>query len=326
MFRRDGAPSGTRTLAAATVAVAVMAVLAGCSVLEPKELPTPHSSHGSHALGVATDSPSASGASDGGDTTGGNGTPRARTSPSQTTAPDPAQSHLATVEPQAAPSPAPTISPIPTGTVVAQGDVASPKGSIHFHYEMVTNSDGTYSAQYSGFTSTVPIPIGVTLLDIPPRVGDGLTYHGVGDHQLGGPTTTAAAASTAALGTTQPGYLTSLVTYSAATSAGSLPVELRPGKVLAVTTLRWSIPVRQTNVHPVDHGSRQFAAGTVTERTAAGGPKHYVVASGDTTAMVAARFGISVQDLIWLNAGLEVFGDQQYLYSGTTINLDPQSR
>jgi hypothetical protein len=38
---------------------------------------------------------------------------------------------------------------------------------------------------------------------------------------------------------------------------------------------------------------------------------------------VAKRFGISVEDLIWLNSHVEVFGDQQYLYEGTTLNLDP---
>jgi hypothetical protein len=97
--------------------------------------------------------------------------------------------------------------------VVAEGDVASPKGSIHFHYRMVSNGDNTYSAQYSDFTSTVPVPVSVTLIDVPPNVGDGLTYHGVGDHQLGGPTTTAAPTSAASLGSEgQPSYLGTLVT------------------------------------------------------------------------------------------------------------------
>ena len=29
---------------------------------------------------------------------------------------------------------------------MAQGDVASPKGSIHFHYRMIADGDNTYSA------------------------------------------------------------------------------------------------------------------------------------------------------------------------------------
>jgi LysM repeat protein len=219
------------------------------------------------------------------------------------------------------------MSPIPKGTVVAQGDVASPKGSIHFHYQMVADGDNTYSAQYSGFTSTLPVPVSVTLIDVPPKVGDGLTYHGVGDHQLGGPTTAAAPASSVSLGNvTQPAYLDSLVTYSSAASANGVPTEIGPNKVLAVNAVHWSIPVRQSNVHPVDGGTRAFASGTVTAKTASGAPKRYLVAAGDITSVVAQRFGISIEDLIWLNANLQVFGNQQYLYKSTTLNLDPNSR
>jgi hypothetical protein len=243
-----------------------------------------------------------------------------------TATPNPVDSHPATPGPVGAAFPSPTITPIPRGTIVASGNVASPKGSIHFHYSMIANGNNTFSAQYSGFTSTVPVPISVTLLDLPPRVGDGLTYHGVGDHQLGGATTTAAPASSALLNSVgPPSYLGTLVTYSSATSSNGIPVELGPNKVLAVSAVHWAIPLRQTNVHPADGGTRAYASGTVTAKTTSGAPKHYLVAPGDVTAVVAQRFRISVQDLIWLNSNLEVFGDQQYLYEGTTLNLDPNS-
>jgi LysM repeat protein len=243
-----------------------------------------------------------------------------------TATPNPTLSYLATPGPVSAAFPSPTITAIPRGTVVASGDVASPKGSIHFHYAMVANGDNTFSAQYSGFTSTVPVPISVTLLDVAPRVGDGVTYHGIGDHQLGGPTTTAAPSSSVVLNSAgPPSYLGTLVTYSSASSANGIPVELGPNKVLAVNTVQWGIPLRQTDVHPADGGTRAYASGTVTAKTATGAPKRYLVAPGDVTAVVAQRFGISVEDLIWLNEHLEVFGDQQYLYEGTTLNLDPNS-
>lgn len=246
--------------------------------------------------------------------------------PTASAAPNPALSHPATVGPVATPVPSPTLSPVPAGTVVAEGDVASPKGSIHFHYRAVADGDNTYSVQYSNFTSTVPVPVSVTLIDIPPRVGDGLTWHGVGDHLLGGPTTSAAPVSTASLGSEdQPAYLGTLVTYSSVASDDGEPVELGPNKVLAVDSISWHIPVRQSNVHPVDGGARSYAAGTVTATTPGGAPKSYLIAPGDITSVVAQRFGISVEDLIWLNADLQVFGDQQYLYEGTTLNLDPDS-
>ncbi|MEJ1230169.1 MAG: LysM domain-containing protein [Galbitalea sp.] len=248
-----------------------------------------------------------------------------RPSPAPST-PNPVDSHPATPGPVSAAFPSPTLTPIPRGTIVASGDVASPKGSIHFHYAMVANGDNTYSAQYSGFTSTVPVPISVTLLQVAPKVGDGLTYHGVGDHQLGGPTTTASPTSSIVLDSVgPPSYLGTLVTYSSATSSTGIPVELGPNKVLAVNTVQWAIPLRQTNVHPADGGTRTYASGTVTAKTTTGAPKSYLIAPGDITAVVAQRFGISVEDLIWLNSNLEVFGEQQYLYEGTTLNLDPNS-
>jgi len=291
----------TRRILAVVVALIVPVALAGC--LPIAKHAAAHATHSSHPHAV-----------------------HHTATPTPTETPNPAISYAATPGPTNAAFPIPTLTPVPRGTVVASGDVASPKGSIHFHYAMVSNGDNTFSAVYSGFTSTVPVPISVTLLPIAPHVGDGLTYHGVGDHQLGGPTTAAAASSSAPLNSVgPPSYLPALVTYSSVASASGVPVELGPNKVLAVNTVRWAIPLRQTNVHPADGGTRDFASGTVTAKTATGAPKRYLIADGDLTAVVAARFGISVQDLIWLNANLQVFGDQQYLYAGTTLNLDPNS-
>ncbi|HEY0249079.1 MAG TPA: LysM domain-containing protein [Gryllotalpicola sp.] len=307
-----GHRAGERALAAIGIAVMVTTALAGCFSAAGS---APAKAKPSHSSAAAVPTAPAADAS----------TPAAPpTTPAA--APDPAVSHLATPEPGGTPAPSPTLVPVPAGTVVAQGDVVSPKGSIRFRYRMVANGDNTYSAQYSGFTSTVPVPVSATLLELAPRVGDGLTYHGVGDHQLGGPTTAAAPASSASLGSVgQPSYLSTLVTYSSAPSADGVPIELGPNKVLAVDTVHWSVPVRQTNVHPVDGGTRSYASGKVTATTAGGAPRKYLVAPGDITAVVAARFGISIEDLIWLNANLQVFGTQQYLYEGTTLNLDPDS-
>jgi LysM repeat protein len=302
-----------RRFAVIGISVVITVVLAGCvqSGKDPAAHVTrSHTTHTPTASATPTGDPAA-----------------VTDSPSpDPTPPNPAISHAATPEPVSTPGPRPVLISIPRGTVVAQGDVASPKGSIHYHYRMVADGDNTYSAQYSGFTSTVPVPVSVTLIGVPPRVGDGLTYHGVGDHQLGGPTTTAAPVSSASLGSVgQPAYLGTIVTYSSATSAAGVPTELGPNKVLAVNAVHWSIPVRQSNVHPVDGGTRAFASGAVTAKTASGAPKRYLIASGDLTSAVAKRFGISIEDLIWLNPNLQVFGDQQYLYKGTTLNLDPNS-
>ncbi len=265
----------------------------------------------------------------------GGGTPQAvsRTKhstpkPTHTTSPTPTPTPTATptgTTPPTPPPPPPVIAAVPPGTVVAESDVASPKGSIHFHYQVVSNGDGTYSAHYSGFTSTVPVPISVTLIDVPPHVGDGLTYHGVGDHPLGGQTAAAAPPSSVPLGSVgNPSYLGTLLTYSSAPSADGVPVELGPGKILAVDTIRWHVPVRDTNVHPLDGGARAGATGRVRQTTASGAPATYVVAPGDTLDEVAGRFGISTQALVWLNPDGQSFDGAQYLFEGTSLNLDPQ--
>jgi len=223
--------------------------------------------------------------------------------------------------------PAPTLTPIPAGTVLAQGDVASPKGSVHFHFRVVADGDDTFTAQYSGITSTLPVPIGVALFDLPRAVGDGLTYPGVGDRTLGGPTSGAIATDVPLDGSgVDPSHLGTLVTYSAAAAGQDVPVEISAGKVLAVSTVRWSVPARQTNVRPKDAGRRANATGTVTATTAAGAPRSYGVAPDDLIGDVAARFGITVRDLVWLNEGVQVFGEDQHLYEGTSLNLDPLAR
>ncbi|WP_258046277.1 LysM peptidoglycan-binding domain-containing protein [Leifsonia shinshuensis] len=301
IFRGIAASKAARTrarraAAVAIAAVAVVSVLAGCALF-------------------------------GG---GGGGKPVAAPThsrtPKPTTTPVAEDRSYATATPTPTPVPVPTLTPVPAGTVVAEASVASPKGSIHFHYRVVSNGDNTYSAQYSNFTSTVPVPVSVTFIDIAPNVGDGLTYHGIGDHLLGGPTSSAAAASTAVLtGAGQPSYLGTLVTYSSAASFDGVPQELGPNKVLAVDKVRWSVPVRPSNVHPVDSGARTNAAGAVTATTASGAPRRYEVAEGDTTQAVADRFGIPVEWLLWLNPDLPGGPGSQYLYASTALNLDPDS-
>lgn len=200
----------------------------------------------------------------------------------------------------------------------------SPLGSIHFHYRMVSTGDNMYAAEYSDFTSTVPVPVSVTLIDIPPSVGDGLTYHGVGDHPLGGPTTAPPAPTSAWLGT-NPSYLGSLVTYSSAPSADGVPQELGPDKILSVNSIQWSVPARQTNVHPVDSGPAPNAQGRVSETTPSGAPASYVVARGDTTQRIADRFGIPVEYLLWLNPSRRAFDSDGRPYEQATLNLDPEA-
>jgi hypothetical protein len=219
--------------------------------------------------------------------------------------------------------------PVTVGTVMSEADVVTPKGSVRFHYRVVVAADGSPSVQWTSFASTLPVPVGATFLETAPSVGDGLTWHGVGDTRLGGgPGATAPAATAMDPGRVDPSFLGAVVVYSAAESADAdLPVELAPDKVLAVQPVRWSVPTRTTNVHPVDGGARQNATGTTSnEGPEDGAPTAYRIASEDLIGAVADRLGITVKDLVWLNPDVTVYGDQQYLYEDTVLNLDPFRR
>lgn len=249
--------------------------------------------------------------------------------PSATPSPTPSASatpspRSATPPPQDAAAPAPFITPVAAGTVVAEADVASPKGSIRFHYRVVAAGDDSFVTEVSGFTSSLPVPVGVSFYEVAPSVGDGITHRGDGGSEVGGPTATPASASWSFGAVSQPSYLSTLVVWSASTSS-DVPVEIAAGKVLAVAPVSWSVPPRQTNIAPVDGGAADFAAGTLEATTATGAPKRYTVAPGDLIDAVAQRFGISVSALIHMNQGLQVIDDEQHLFEGTTLVLDPDS-
>ncbi|WP_182048059.1 LysM domain-containing protein [Curtobacterium sp. ME26] len=301
-----------RTVATGAAALVTVVALSGCSLLRGSDTALPAPSDPPTASRSAAPTPSATpDAASEGDLLEASATPRAPTPvATEATVPDP------------------VLTPIPAGTVLTEGDVASPKGSIHFHYRVVADGDDTFTAQYSGVTSTLPVPIDVGFFERERQVGDGLTYRGVGDDVLGGPTSSPLAKSVPLDGSgVDPSGLVTLVVSSAARPGqADVPIEIGADKVLAVAPVRWSVPARQTNVHPVDGGARANAAGPVTATTGSGAPRTYTVARNDLIGDVAARFGISVKALVWCNEGVQVFGDDQYLYEGTSLNLDPLAR
>jgi hypothetical protein len=223
--------------------------------------------------------------------------------------------------PPPSPLPAPTLTPIAAGTVVASGSVASPKGSVHYAFRVVADGANQFDLDVSGYASTLPVPVSATLVPAAPpiAVGDGLGSTRYGDSVL-----SAAGTSMPLSGIGHdPSSLTQLVTYSSVDpSQAGVPVELGPQKVLAVTTVRWNVPIRASNVHPVDGGARVYAYGVVTSTRADGQPATYLVAHGDRAVIVAQRFGISVKDLEWLNPSMN---GKSRLYEGTDLNLDPNA-
>lgn len=87
--------------------------------------------------------------------------------------------------------------------------------------------------------------------------------------------------------------------------------------------IHWSWPAAIRNLASTDHGKTPHAEGAVT--FAHGRPIRYSVAAGDTIGAVSARFGITPDDLFYLNP-FRRRGLDTTLYTGEGLNLDSTDR
>lgn len=87
--------------------------------------------------------------------------------------------------------------------------------------------------------------------------------------------------------------------------------------------LRWTVPSSIRALAASDDGATAGATGRV--RTAGGRPTRYTVAADDRIEDVARRFGITSDDLLYLNP-LRERGSDSTLYTGEVLNLDPIDR
>jgi hypothetical protein len=94
--------------------------------------------------------------------------------------------------------------------------------------------------------------------------------------------------------------------------------------ILATGPITWSIPVQRPLVDPKDHGAGTGAKGTITGTAAS--PKLYTTMAGDAWSRIADRFGISVDDLTWLNPNRLGGSAPGEAYAQQLLNLDPAHR
>lgn len=88
--------------------------------------------------------------------------------------------------------------------------------------------------------------------------------------------------------------------------------------VIASATLDWTMPDLRPDLVVVDSGETGGAMGRVAQVD--GEPASYEVVAGDVLDEIAARFGISVLDLFYLNPGRDK-GQQPLAFSGELFNL-----
>lgn len=105
------------------------------------------------------------------------------------------------------------------------------------------------------------------------------------------------------------------------------PVAVENGcyvSVVASAILDWTIPDMRPGLVVVDSGKTGGATGDVALLD--GSPLAYTVASGDLAAEVAARFGITVSDLFYLNPIRIARVRHPLLEAGEVLNLSKAHR
>jgi hypothetical protein len=90
--------------------------------------------------------------------------------------------------------------------------------------------------------------------------------------------------------------------------------------IVARAPFDWDLPDIRPGFVVVDSGSTGGATGELT--LIGGMPASYTVAAGDVTEEIAARLGITVHDIAWLNP----FRGNSTAIAGETVNLDRNSR
>lgn len=219
---------------------------------------------------------------------------------------------------------------VPTGTVVAETDAVSESGETAIHVRVVANDGGKFTAQLSGYRTTQPQPMSLDFRRGPAEPGDGWENDALDRVTWTAGEQPPATVSLAAAGS-HPDWLGSVVLVPANSEDGDDSDRPWVGTVLAVGALRWSIPNPYPDLHVTTSAARPGAYGYAFDASdevlpdTAGTPVRYRVATGDDRTTVLERFGLTSDQLDWLNPRLEDTSRDR-LVEGEELNLDPAAR
>jgi hypothetical protein len=218
------------------------------------------------------------------------------------------------------PSVAPLSGVVATGSLTATGVVTgSVTGTVQIIAYPATSSFGV---QLSGFASSVSGQLGVELSSTAVQPGetcqpDGTTY-GL-DSAADTPSQSFSLPGTGPLAQ-NPNFYTDLIlvqtVYPFVNGCGE--------QLIAYAPLRWSIDDQRPGLHVADSGPRIGAEGQLT--TAGGQPVSYTVVSGDTLGAIAARFGITINDLFYLNPTRSPNPENPDAITSEVLNLSKSGR
>jgi hypothetical protein len=95
-------------------------------------------------------------------------------------------------------------------------------------------------------------------------------------------------------------------------------------EMVAYAPLTWTVGDRRPDLNVTDHGSRSGAEGHTA--TAAGRPTAYTVVRGDNLSSIAKRFGLTLDDLFYLNPARLPGPTSTVTDVGEVLNLSNSSR
>ena len=221
--------------------------------------------------------------------------------------------------PQAVESSPPTPTAIPDGTVLATGQF-DPDDGVSGTVELLSAAGGSYVVRLTGFASSAsptaslllspyPLPAERTCLDAF-ALDLGSMPAGESDHPI--------LPFDEYMGSGDPSFLDGAV-IGMYVEADRLEHDC--GRtILARAPFTWAVTDLHPQVAVTDTGEASGARGVVT--LADGVPVSYAVASGDVLDAIADRFGVSVDDLVWLNP----FRGPGFAIADEALNLDPDNR
>ncbi|WP_223692187.1 LysM peptidoglycan-binding domain-containing protein [Leifsonia poae] len=184
----------------------------------------------------------------------------------------------------------------------------------------IEETDGDFSITVSNFATSHPGQVSILLNEPETSVCEQAAYAwNAGE-------TAPERVLTARLPANSPGW-TNPSNFVALTIAQSDPLSSEGCDIkgIASAPLTWTLTDPRPSLRPTDSGIEPGAQG---EATSTGGtPTSYLVAADDTYRDIAKRFGISVDDLEYLNPD-RAQGDYAHPTAnpGTSLNLDPANR
>ena len=218
------------------------------------------------------------------------------------------------------PTPSVTLATLKTGQQVAVGDVISHDRRESAHVAITVGTGGSFVVTLSNVQNARQGEIDVALATN--RFTYGQPCFDAGPRtELGALNSRASQSLTLVpdFQTIDPSYLHSLVF-----SDGPPDNTKCLGNAVGAANLSWTMPNMRPDLLAVDDGTRPGATGMTT--TITGRLTSYVSVKGDRVAAIAARFGLSVPDLLYLNPNALQDVGGLAVQAGSRVNLSTATR